>query len=188
MVTEDRSQYLADSLQHVYRHWESRHQAATGQSIPSPPSHPAFTIAISRQAGTQGTLISKEIGKRLSWPVYDHELLELVAQEMGVRVRLLESLDEKRGSWLLEAFEQFMEVPEVGSTAYVHNLIKTLLALGLHGECVIVGRGACHVLPITTTLRVRLMGPVKDRILAFSKRLGISRKDAEERVEAPDHH
>src|ERR1043165_5762457 len=151
------AEHLAHRLQHVYQHWEKRRRMAP---LPAPASlgglH-AFSIAISREAGTNGTLIAQEVGKRLNWPVYDHQLLERISEDMGIQTKLLETVDEKQVSWLQEAFEAAFAVPRVPELGYVHHLIKTVLALGIHGECVIVGRGAPYILPPAATLRARLV-------------------------------
>ncbi len=68
----------------------------------------------------------------------------------------------------------------------MHHLVETVLALGVHGECVIVGRGAAFILPAETTLRVRLVGPGKDRIEALRRKTGVSEREAAHRVRALD--
>ncbi len=174
---------FAKTLDHLARHWETRRQAAQESESRSP--H-AFSIALAREAGTQGTMIAREVGRRLGWPVYDHELLERVAQELGVHANLLESLDEKRLHWMLEAFESFAGDPTVSESAYVQHLIKTMLALGAHGECIIVGRGAAFVLPIRTTLRVRLVAPLNWRTRTLALQQRISDQEAQGRAEEID--
>jgi cytidylate kinase len=118
--------------------------------------------------------------------VYDHELLERIAEEMNLRTSLIESVDERRVSWLQECAEAFTSVPSVTGSAYVRHLIQTLLSLAAHGECVIVGRGAAQILPVETTLRVRLVAPVVWRIVAMSEKLGISKEEAAHQVERID--
>jgi cytidylate kinase len=183
----------ADLVERACRHWEARRQATGARAEQLPPTPPAFTIALSREAGTQGTLVAQEVGKRLGWHVYDHELLERIAEEMGLRTALLESVDERRQNWLLESVEAFLSAPEQGDwgplvteSGYVRYLIQTVLALGVHGECVIVGRGAAFILPPATTLRVRLVGPVRERIAALGRKLGIPEPEAARRVRAID--
>ena len=56
----------------------------------------------------------------------------------------------------------------------------------MHGECVIVGRGAAFILPVETTLRVRLVAPVKDRVLMFSETRHVSAEEAARRVRTID--
>ena len=52
----------------------------------------------------------------------------------------------------------------------------------------IVGRGAPHILPFTSTLRVRLVGLLADRIDAVRQKLGVSWEEAARRVEDMDRH
>jgi len=170
----------------LVRHWEARRRAVAQQAL-SPPHPTALTVTLAREAGTGGMAVGQAVGSRLGWPVYDHALLERIAQEMGLRTKLLESVDEKhRVTWLAEAFESFMAVPSVSESAYVQHLVKTILALGLHGECVIVGRGAGHILPPETTLRIRLIAPLSYRIAAVSQREGISKEEAAQWVKTVD--
>jgi cytidylate kinase len=184
---------LSQLVEEARRHWEARRQPGAAQRDISSQVSRAFTIALSREVGTQGTSVAKEVGKLLGWHVYDHQLLEHIAKEMGLRTALLESVDERQQSRLLELVEAFATAPAksgwgafVSESAYVHDLVETVLALGVHGECVIVGRGAAFVLPAATTLRVRLVGPVKERITELSRKLGISEREAALRVRTID--
>jgi cytidylate kinase len=165
------SRGLTKKLDAAYRHWDKRRHAADARPQPEAQSKRpgSACVAISREAGAHGTAVAEEVGRRLNWQVYDHQLLEVVAQDMGVRTKLLESIDEKRTAWLLEDFEQALAVPMVSEPAYVHHLVRTMLALGAHGECVIVGRGAAQVLSGPHTLRVRLVAPVHARVQAISE-------------------
>jgi cytidylate kinase len=160
-----------EALQTAERHWEAKAHRER------PETEKAFTIALAREAGASGTLVAAELGKRLNWPVYDQLLLERIAREMGLRTQLLESVDEKRKSWLLEVVEGFASAG-VSELAYVRHLIQTILSLGAHGDCVIVGRGAAHILPKETTLRVRLVGSLDDRIAAIGRRLTLTKEQA----------
>jgi cytidylate kinase len=168
---------LTEALARAQRHWRERTQEAVAS---------ALTIAMTRETGTSGPSVAHEMGSRLGWPVYDHELLEHIAQEMGQRVSLLESMDEKRQSWLRESLEAFASVPSVSESAYVSHLIETILSLGAHGKCLIVGRGAAQILPAETTLRVRLVAPLEHRITVISQRFGLSRSEAARQVQATD--
>jgi cytidylate kinase len=138
----------------------------------------AYSIALSREAGTQGTTIAHAVGSRLSWAVYDHEILELIARDLRVGVKLVESVDERHVNWLQEAVEQFCNVPAVREGTYVRRLIETILSLAADGRCVVVGRGAPFVMPAASTLRVRLTGPLEERISNVCREKDISRNEA----------
>jgi cytidylate kinase len=186
MNHKGRSERLTQALVNVLKHWETRRKAEANGKGASHQSNRAFTIALSRESGARGTSTAGEVGARLGWTVYDHELLERIAQEMKLRTSLLESVDEKRISWLQECVEAFASAPSVSGSAYVRHLMETLLSLAAHGECVIVGRGAAQILPAETTLRVRLVAPVEWRVVAMSQKLGVSREEAACQVETID--
>lgn len=161
-------------------------QAGAWRKTEAGPSRRVLTIALSRESGARGSSTAREVGKRLGWTVYDRELLERIAQELNLRTSLLESVDEKQVTWLQECVLAFASVPSVSGSTYLRHLVPTVLSLAALGECVIVGRGAAQILPVATTLRVRLVAPLEWRIAAMSKKLGVSREEAARTVERID--
>jgi cytidylate kinase len=77
-------------------------------------------------------------------------------------------------------------VPQVSESAYVRHLIQTILSLSVHGSCVIVGRGAAHILPPVTTLRIGLVANREDRVTTLSRELSIPREEANYRLDVID--
>ncbi len=144
------------------------------------------TIAISRQVGARGTTIARVVGARLGWPVYDHELLEKLAAEMEVGVRWLECRDERTSNWLQERLASLTGDPSMSDGSFRHHLIRVLFALACKGHCVIVGRGAAHTLPAATTLRVRLIGALEDRVRVMARQLNVAPEQAMRQVQRMD--
>lgn len=175
---------LTEALVRANEHWQLRRQGESTSPEQATPA--AFSIALSREAGTYGAAIARAVADRLGWPMYDRELLQRIADDLGVHHALVESVDEGRMSWLSDYLEGFSRHPGVSQYAYMHRLLKTLLSLAAHGHCVIVGRGATMALPAATTLRVRMMAPLEYRIEAVRREHGISKEEAARRVEATD--
>jgi cytidylate kinase len=161
------------------------HPGAGPGGLSMPPAA-ALTIALSRETGAGGTSVAREVGRRLNWPVYDHELLEQIAQELRVGVSQLRAVDERPGNWLQEWAEAFAGAPAVAEPAYFRRLLQILVSLGARGECVIVGRGAAQLLPAATTLRVRLVAAREDRAATMSRLLGLPAADAARHVDTTD--
>lgn len=161
---------------------------ATAQARHKRPEEPSphFSIALSREAGSGGFRVAREIGKRLNWPVYDHELLEHLATELHVDVDQLEFVDERPGNFLVDSLKAFSAVSNVTEVKYFRRLINLIMALGEHGECVIVGRGAPFILPVATTLRVRLLAEGKDRVASVARERGLNPTEAAKFVENTD--
>jgi len=182
MITRSSSTHLAEALLRAGQHWQTQKQKEKEE----PGATPAFTIALSRQVGARGTSVAREVGGRLGWRVYDRELLEQIARDMKVRVELVQSVDERQVSSIQECIESLLTVAPVRAGAYVRHLLDTVLSLGSHGKCVIVGRGAPQILSPATTLRIRLVGALEDRTTVMMERLGGSRQEAVRHIETTD--
>jgi cytidylate kinase len=179
------SERLAEALERARRGWQRRLEPPV-KPCPPRPIPPPFTIALSDEAGANGPAVAYALGERLGWQVYDHELVDWIARETGVRADLLKEVDERRVGWLEESLQALLAGLSVSELTYVHHLGQTLLALASHGECVIVGRGAAQALPPATTLRVRLVGPLKDRVAAIQRHCGLSPDEAARWVKQRD--
>ncbi|HTU89520.1 MAG TPA: cytidylate kinase-like family protein [Gemmataceae bacterium] len=171
---------LAETIVHANSYRQSHEEARLT------PDSPSLTIALSRQVGAGGTSIATEIGNRLGWPVYDHALLERIAAEMHLRTQLLESVDERHMPWLTDSLNSFSQSPSVSSSSYVRHLIQTILSLGAHGSCIIVGRGSPYILPPAATLRVRIIADREHRVVGLSRESGISRAEADAQLDRID--
>jgi cytidylate kinase len=147
---------------------------------------PPLSIAMTRQAGSRGAEIARAVGARLDWPVYDHELLRRIAEEKGVQARLLEMLDERHMGWLEEMIASAAIGQPSHETTYLRSLLKLFATLGEVGHCVIVGRGAAHVLVPDTTLRVRIIAPRADRAATVARSQHLSPAEAEKWVDRTD--
>lgn len=166
------------------QHWKERGEAETEADARR--AKPAFAIAISRQCGARGTTIARAVGERLGWSVYDRELVERIAQDMKLQVGLLEKVDEKKVSWLREFMDSLSSTNVVSDIAYMHRMLKTIAVLVAQGDCVLVGRGVAHILPMETTLRVRLVAPVAWRVAVISRKLGVGAEEAANQVATID--
>ncbi|NBO91805.1 MAG: cytidylate kinase-like family protein [Planctomycetia bacterium] len=169
---------------------DSLHHRLTAEMTVPPgstdkPAAQALTIALSRQAGSGGSDIAKEVGRLLDWPVYDNELLTRIALEKGLSARMLEGLDERHVSWLEQAIHSFSKGGPLDGR-YLNGLLRVLASLSKSGHCVIVGRGASHVLPPDTTLGVRVVAPRAWRVGQVQKRMDLSAADAEQWVNEHD--
>ncbi|MGD0042940.1 MAG: cytidylate kinase family protein, partial [Isosphaeraceae bacterium] len=103
---------------HPFAHAKDQPQAKR----PEAPTGTAFAIAFSREAGAGGITVAREVGRRLSWPVYDQELLESLAKELNVDISFLEDYDERRGSFLVDTIKAFSAAASVSEVTYFRRL------------------------------------------------------------------
>ena len=143
-------------------------------------------LLISRQCGSGGTSLARLIGERLRWQVFDREIVEEVARSAHVRSNLIDSVDERvRHGWR-EFSRKMIEGEGVGRESYLRHLREVVLALGHHGNVIILGRGANYILPPECAVRVRLVAPVEICVRHVAERENISLSKARHRVEQTD--
>jgi cytidylate kinase len=173
----DLSLSLVEALLHSHGNTTSQRApspGAAGQTAPRPPC----CLTISREAGALGNSVATAVGKRLNWPVYDREILDRIGQEMRRPPHHLAMVDERPGNWLEESLSSLLSEYHVSADTYLKYLIGTVRGLGTVGQCVIVGRGANYILPAETTLRVRLVAALQDRVQVIARRLRLSEREA----------
>jgi cytidylate kinase len=166
----------AEALEHLLMGYRTEPESRREETEPTALDN--FTIAVSREIGTPAQEVAKEIGERLGWPVYDREVPRRIAEELHVPVAVVEEIDERRMSWLLECFEAFGSGRVLSESRYFHHLMSVVRSLGEQGRCLILGHGAAFLLPPQSTLRVRLVGDREDRIAAFSRACRLDHRTA----------
>jgi hypothetical protein len=146
----------------------------------------ALSITVSREAGARGGTIGRRVGRKLGWQVYDQEVLEYVAHEATVRQDVLNNHGAAAGLWAEDRLQQLLREEAVSPQPGVLNLARVILALGAGGQVVFIGRGAGCLLPPASTLKVRILAPLADRIAYMSQWLRLTREEAAERVRLRD--
>jgi cytidylate kinase len=153
----------------------------------SPPMTPCgLTIALSREAGARGGAIGRRVGQKLGWQVFDQELLEYMAQDGVVRQGVLDSLKPAAMVWTEERLQQLLHEQNLSQNPAIQTLARVVLALGAQGKAVMIGRGSGFILPRTSTLHVRLVAPLEERIAYMSQWLRLPAKEAAEMVRVRD--
>lgn len=185
MSAPSTSQRLAEAMTRARRQWDSERRAGAAPIAVTAVEAP-LTVAISREAGTNARAVAGAIAARLDWPLFDRELLQHLADALGTRPELLERLDEHKAHWFAEFLGTLSNKPGVSQSAYVRELGDLMRALAAKGRCIIVGRGAAQILHPATTLRVRLVAPLYDRVRAIQERRGLTPEKALEWISETD--
>ncbi|HEX5269194.1 MAG TPA: cytidylate kinase-like family protein [Gemmataceae bacterium] len=160
-----------------------------GDRGPLPPraEFPAgLTVAISREAGSRGGSIGRRAARKLGWQVYDQELLEYVSQDGPMHQDLIDALPPGAADWLGRRLEQLVREQSVSQHPSILRLARAILALAAQGSVVLIGRGAGLLLPAETTLHVRVLAPLADRVAYMAQWLRLTDEEAAERVRLRD--
>ena len=145
-----------------------------------------LTVAVSREAGSRGSSIAQRAAEKLGWEVYTQEMLEYIAQEPTIRDELVANLSPAALHWVEEQLEALPAGGPCGGDPLVADMTKVILALAAPGEVILIGRGAGIILPRASTLHVRIIAPLEDRIAYMSQWQRLTRDEAAEQVDVRD--
>lgn len=107
-------------------------------------------VTISRQFGSGGRTVGRQLAERLNIPFYDRELVKQVAEETGFDTKFIEENGEFSPSKSIFSFAVSQGVPCMQNGLSVSDFIfcmqrQVILKLA-EKPCVIVGRGADYIL------------------------------------------
>jgi cytidylate kinase len=163
-----------------------RHGFRGERARPAPAGPAGLTVALSREAGARGGSIGRRVGRKLGWQVYDQELLEYMAQESAVTPGVLDALQAPAGDWAEARLQELLRGQEMSEHPSVVSLARVVLALAAQGRVVLIGRGAGYILPRATTLNVRIVSPLGERIAYMAQWLRLTEEEAAQRVRLRD--
>lgn len=143
-------------------------------------------LLLSREYGCGGGVVARRVGERLGWNVFDREIVNEIAQVGHVRQRLVESVDERVRTYWERTWLEVLKGEEIGDERYLRHLRQVVMSLGHHGQVVIVGRGAQHLLPSACGLRVRVVAPLELRVKEVGQREGLSPDQAQSKLQEFD--
>jgi cytidylate kinase len=132
-------------------------------------------VTISRELGSGGTAIGKQVAQALGYHFVDKNLVGKILEEYGI-VQLDELYRSASGFWA-----RFSET----NLRIVTMLNRVLCAMAQHGDVVIVGRGGFVVLNnYADVLNVRIQAPYPVRLKRLKERDGLSATAPDEQLEA----
>lgn len=155
-------------------------------------------VTISREYGCQGKTIANRLAERLEnelaekkeWKVISKEILDGAAQSLGLEPDKISYVFnfEKRG--IIDDIIAAFSSKYYKSDRKIRNTLRDVIySFGEEGYAIILGRcGATITRDIKESFHIRLIAPEDFRVDRISKRLNISKKDAEKEVEEMDQN
>lgn len=144
-------------------------------------------ITVSREWASGGHTIAELTAKKLGIPCYDTQIIKETAQRTGLNEDLVKAAEQKiNGSFL---YNLVMSVNSERN--YFEQIYKTereiILEHAKQGPCVIVGRGADHVVENKMpTLRVFAYSNMKRRIQRAVENYGLDESKARAEIQKMD--
>ncbi len=151
---------------------------STGEPIREP-----RVITISRQCGAGGTSIAHIAGERLGWPVWDGEILDVLADKSHAhyQARLFKALDERRQGRVKATLLSCLGEPNEETYLYLLNKALHIIA---QKDALIVGRSAD--LALRDALHVRVVASMDTRVKYMMPRWEATYRETMKRVKTVD--
>lgn len=141
-----------------------------------PPRQPV--VAFSRELGCGSRRVTARLSQRTGFEIYGCSLIEKVAEDIQVRRRIVDRLDERAKSRTEAFLEGLLMKRHVDRADYFRSLVRVVRALIEQGGVILLGRGAHFMLKEKSGLRVRLIAPFEKRIENLMEFYEIDREKA----------
>ncbi|GAC1398450.1 MAG: cytidylate kinase-like family protein [Ktedonobacteraceae bacterium] len=160
-------------------------------------------VTISREYGSGGGEVARHMAQRLGWRLVDHEIVVRVAQTLGVSESEAEAHDEHVEGFVSRLLRSMQRVDpnlmsgatvlpvsaETEQSEYQKALADVVQAAITDGRTVIVGRGSQALLAERRdVLHVRVVAPLAFRVAYVMQREGLSKDDAQARIQLKDRN
>jgi cytidylate kinase len=156
------------------------------EAAPAPGVPAGLSIAITREAGSRGATIAQRAGEKLGWEIYSQDMLEYGCQSASLRQELLDKLPGGAAAWIDERLQYLLQETSLSRHPNILELARLALTLAAQGNVILLGRGAGFILPGRSTLHVRLVAPLQDRVAYMSQWLRLTEEEAAEQVRKRD--
>lgn len=154
-------------------------------------------ITIGRQFGSGGHEIGNLLATRLDIPLYDNNLVRMVAKKLDIREQTAQAVDETTlnnfmSGYVLSHMECSSNINEAEVTQPLNEQVYQLQTeiirkFADRGSCVIVGRCADYVLKdYANCIGVFICADMEDRIKRIAKRYDMSERKAADKIKKMD--
>ena len=157
-------------------------------------------ITISRQYGSLGDEIGRDVAQRLGLRFVDHDIIDEVAQRLGVSAESLDKRDERSGRLvgeLVRTMQQFypatlaprMDADDSGveEAAYLQMIRQVLWEVARTNQAVILERGSPFILAHHPEIvHVLVMAPLEIRVERVMAAESLDHQQAVQRIQHVD--
>jgi cytidylate kinase len=180
--------YIEAMVNEQIRKWEIAH----GEWTPSPTKRaegdppPQPVIAICPMLGSGCREVAEILHLRTNYEVFGFKLIDKVAENMNIRKRLIDHLDQQGRSYVLNLIDGLLSGRHVEQGEYFRNLLEVLKVFVTEGGCILLGRGAHFLVEEGAGVRVRVTASRKKRIENLMRYYSVDEHEAVRRMETSD--
>lgn len=154
-------------------------------------------VTIGREFGSGGHEVGNRLATRLDIPLYDNNLIRMVAEKLDIGEETAKALDETTLNSFLKGFvlDPIEKTSQTRGTEYIPPLNQQVFELQSdiirkladRGPCVIVGRCADYLLRENPNcINVFICAEWEDRVKRIAEKFDISERKAAEKIKRMD--
>lgn len=154
-------------------------------------------VTIGREFGSGGHEVGNRLATRLDIPLYDNNLIRMVAEKLDIGEETAKALDETTLNSFLKGFvlDPIEKTSQTKGTEYIPPLNQQVFELQSdiirkladRGSCVIVGRCADYLLRENPNcMNVFICAEWEDRVKRIAEKFDISERKAAEKIKRMD--
>jgi cytidylate kinase len=163
--------------------WEGRKR--TSHELPKGDIYRPVLL-LSGQVGTIERAVAKRLSAELHMDLFAEEIVHAIAKEARLSDRIIRTMDERGLTYAKEILNRLEGKNGMSPEAYFRHLVRVIVAIGRHGNSIVLGHGAAYILRAPMNLHVRFIAPLHVRVGCVSEELGISAEEADRRIKILD--
>lgn len=184
---------MKTDLHHLMTYLRAQEYSMNRAAVEIPPKP---VITISRERGSQGSLIARKTADFLTkqshdsqpWAVIDRNLAEHVMNDHHLSERIGHLFTEERAAFISARVEKMLGFQSPQQTE-VEQMTQIIMRLAEMGRVIFVGRAANVITAhLTQACHVRIFGSFERRVQRVMKSDKLSQLDAETLVQEADYH
>lgn len=147
-----------------------------------------YIITITRQFGSMGRPIAKNVAEKLKIPYYDRDIVEATAKHMNLPVSVISDAEESADTSFFR-----MKFPlGTGTTEFrnqIFNIQKNMIYdIASKQTCIIVGRCSDYILKdMKNHVSIYIYSPYEERLKNCIEKLGIKENKAADMIASVDN-
>lgn len=140
------------------------------------------TVTISVQPGSGGTAIAARLAEKLGYDLFDRFLVDVIAESAEISRDVVQTVEKERLHGIQDFISSLIDKQYLHPGIYLRHLMNVIHVIALHGNAVIVGRGANFILPREFRFSIRVIAPEEIRIRNVMQRFEVSEDEAKHRI------
>lgn len=146
-----------------------------------------FTITITREFGSLGRSIAKELSNELGIDFYDRDIVEEVARQLNMPVSTISNEEEKSKHSLFSRMFPLGTDEEYMQDTIFETQKSIILDLASKSSCIIVGRCSDYILEnMHNNINIFIYAPYEKRLDNCINILGMSKSEAKRMIASVD--